>query len=303
MKGIMAIAALTLALTSGLSSSRLAADEVDKALELARHWQGGTSPVIRSPDGRILFSYGQSQPTIVCAIFSLCDLRLEPGEIVESVNIGDSYRWDIVQARAGEGDTLEEHIVIKALEPDTRTTLFVGTNRRSYLIELVGTSNDTMGQVGFIYGDTPIGRALGAGGARTGNSDIELLPPPPRPVEAPVIAVAAAPVGQEVVAENLNFEYTISGARVPWRPIRVFDDGKQTFIDFDDQRITGRELPVFLVNDTDTRGSMVNYRYDTRGRMIVDTLFDRGTLMLGHGRSAVKVFVARTSRGTGAYGQ
>lgn len=273
----------------------LAADESDTALELARQWQGADSTVIRSPEGRILFAYGQSRPTVVCAIFQLCDLRLEPGEIVQSVNVGDAQRWDIVQARSGEGDATADHVVIKPLAPDIRSTLFIGTDRRSYLVELVGSEADSMGQVGFLYGSSRAGRALGAGG---GGSDIDLLPPPaPAPAaQAPVVPVAAAPAapaGREIAAENLNFDYRISGDRVAWRPVRVFDDGVQTFIDFDESRIQGRELPIFLVNDTESRGAMINYRYDTRGRMIVDGLFDRGSLMLGEGRKAQKVSLVR----------
>ena len=276
------------------STPALAADESDAALELAREWQAADATVIRSPEGRILFAYGQSRPTIVCAIFQLCDLQLEPGEVVQSVNVGDAQRWDIVQARSGEGDSTQDHVVIKPLAPDIRTSLFVGTDRRSYLVELVGSESDSMGQVGFLYGSSPAGRAFGAGGG--GGSDIDLLPPPPRPVEPPVIPVAAAPatpVGREVQAGNLNFDYRISGDRVAWRPVRVFDDGAQTFIDFDEAGIDGRELPILLVNDTESRGAMINYRYDTRGRMIVDGLFDRGSLLLGKGRKAQKVILVR----------
>ncbi len=268
----------------------LAADESDAALELARQWQAADATVIRSPEGRILFAYGQSSPTIVCAIFQLCDLQLEPGEIVQSVNVGDAQRWDIVQARSGDGDSTQDHVVIKPLAPDIRTSLFVGTDRRSYLVELVGSDGDSMGQVGFLYGASRAGRAFGAGG------DIDVLPPPPRPVEPPVIPVAAAPAtpaGREVQAGNLNFDYRISGDRVAWRPVRVFDDGAQTFIDFDEAGIDGRELPILLVNDTESRGAMINYRYDTRGRMIVDGLFDRGSLLLGKGRKAQKVILVR----------
>lgn len=267
-------------------TSLQAADESDAALELAKKWQAGDATVIRSPEGRILFAYGQSQPTIVCAIFQLCDLSLEPGEIVQSVNVGDAQRWDIVQARSGDGEATADHVVIKPLAPDIRSTLFIGTDRRSYLIELVGSEADSMGQVGFLYGASRSG----------GGSDIEVLPPPPPPAQAPVFPVAAAPAapaGREIAAGNLNFDYRIGGDRVAWRPVRVFDDGAQTFIDFDEAGVSGRELPILLVNDTESRGAMINYRYDTRGRMIVDGLFDRGSLMLGEGRKAQKVSLVR----------
>ncbi len=269
-----------------------AADESDKALDLAKSWQSGDSTVVRSPEGRILFAYGQSQPTVVCAIFQLCDLRLEPGEVVQTVNVGDTQRWDVIQARAGEGELTEDHVVIKPLAPDIRTTLFVGTDRRSYLIELVGTDSDTMGQVGFLYGMSRSARAAFDRQSPNGSSDIEVMAPPPEPVET-TIPEAPEPVGREIAADNLSFDYLIEGDRVDWKPIRVFDDGRQTFIDFDTKSVSGGALPVLLINDTDTRDAMVNYRYDTRGRMIVDGLFDSGTLMLGKGGDALKVELTR----------
>ena len=55
---------------------------------------------------------------------------------------------------------------------------------------------------------------------------------------------------------------------------------------------------MFLVNDTDNVGGMINYRYVSgQSRMIVDGLFDKGTLMLGKGRKAVKVFIYRDRAG------
>ena len=287
-----AAALAVLAFACGASAARAQDPE---ALTLAQRWQSDAPPVILSPEGRVLFAYGQSRPTIVCAIFTVCDLALEPGEIVEAVNIGDSQRWDIVQARSGSGDAVRDHIVIKPLSAGIRTTLFVGTDRRSYMIELVGSESEAMSQVGFLYGGA---RAAGGSGTTAGGSDIELLPPPPRPAPPPtMIPVASAPVGDEIVGDNLDFDYRIGGDRVPWRPVRVFDDGRRTFIDFDPERIDGRELPVFLVNDTDARGAMINYRYDTRGRIVVDGLFDRGTLMLGKGRGARKVSIERDADG------
>ena len=212
------------------------------------------------------------------------------------MNIGDSQRWDIVQARSGSGDAVRDHIVIKPLSAGIRTTLFVGTDRRSYMIELVGSETEAMSQVGFLHGRT----RAGGGSERAGGSDIELLPPPPRPAPpTALIPVARSPVGDEIVGDNLDFGYRIGGDRVPWRPVRVFDDGRRTFVDFDTERVDGRELPIFLVNDTDVRGGLINYRYDTRGRIVVDGLFDRGTLMLGKGRKAEKVSIVRDAGETG----
>ena len=150
-----------------------------------------------------------------------------------------------------------------------------------------------MGQVGFLYGSSPRRRAFGAGGTGVAATSTCCRPRPGPPSHRSSRSRPPPDARARDRGENLNFDYRIGGDRVAWRPVRVFDDGAQTFIDFDEAGIDGRELPIFLVNDTDARGAMINYRYDTRGRMVVDGLFDRGTLMLGKGRKAQKVMLVR----------
>src|SRR3546814_4412542 len=45
-------------------------------------------------------------------------------------------------------------------------------------------------------------------------------------------AEAAKPVASGLVLAQLHFNYVVSGDRPSWRPLRAFDDGRQTFIAF-----------------------------------------------------------------------
>ena len=45
-------------------------------------------------------------------------------------------------------------------------------------------------------------------------------------------AVAATPIASGLSVESLNFNYAISGDKPAWRPLRAFDDGRQTYIEF-----------------------------------------------------------------------
>ena len=295
-----------------VSTSALAQANADKALKLANQWQEKEGSAIRGPNGRILFVFGQSQPTIVCGLFLICDIAMEPGEFIDTVSIGDAARWVLNPARVGEGDNVTDHILIKPEEAGLVTNLFVATNRRSYMMKLISTERDSMGQIGFLYGNS---RAVGAmtnvaqgtfaaqpsaqGLAPSTDSDMPILPRPEgAPAPGQIITVDPTPVGTDVIAKDLNFEYTLTGDRVPWKPIRVYDDGTKTYIDFNKVRVQARELPVFLINDTDNVGGMINYRYVSgQSRMIIDGLFDKGTLMLGKGRKAVKVHIYRDAAG------
>ena len=84
-------------------------------------------------------------------------------------------------------------------------------------------------------------------------------------------------------------------AAVPpdWRPLRAFDDGRQTFIEFPPSLAVGEAPPLFLV-DRKGEAQLVNYRL--RGRYyIVDRLFDAAELRLGTKRQQV-VRISRTGR-------
>ena len=313
MKRIRTLVTVLIVLSGiGVSTIASAQSNADKALKLANQWQEKEGSAIRGPNGRILFVFGQSQPTIVCGLFLICDIAMEPGEFIDTVSIGDAARWVLNPARVGEGENVTDHILIKPEEAGLVTNLFVATNRRSYMMKLISTERDSMGQIGFLYGNS---RVMGAmtnvaqdssssqlsveGMAPSNDSDMPILPRPRiAPLPGQIITVDPTPVGSDVIAKDLNFEYTLAGDRVPWKPIRVYDDGMKTYIDFNKVRVQARELPVFLVNDTDNVGGMINYRYVSgQSRMIIDGLFDKGTLMLGKGRKAVKVFIYRDAAG------
>ena len=92
-------------------------------------------------------------------------------------------------------------------------------------------------------------------------------------------AAAAMPVAQGLDVDALHFDYVVSGDRPAWRPLRAFDDGRQTFIEFPASLAVGEAPPLFLVG---ARGEaqLVNYRL--RGRFyIVDRIFDAAELRLG----------------------
>jgi type IV secretion system protein VirB9 len=104
-------------------------------------------------------------------------------------------------------------------------------------------------------------------------------------------AAAAKPVAAGLVIERLNFDYTISGDKPAWRPLRAFDDGRQAFIEFPASIAVGEAPPLFVVGD-DGKAQLVNYRVAGR-YYIVDRLFAAAELRLG----GKKQKVVRITRG------
>ena len=90
---------------------------------------------------------------------------------------------------------------------------------------------------------------------------------------------AAEPVSVGIAADQLHFDYLITGDRPGWRPLRAFDDGRQTYIEFPATLPTGEAPPLFLV---DAKGEMQLVNYRLQGRFyVVDRLFDAAELRLG----------------------
>jgi type IV secretion system protein VirB9 len=104
-------------------------------------------------EGAVLFAFGTSEPSVVCAVLQICDVQLQPGENINSVNVGDSARWLIEPAVSNSGPNETQHLIIKPLDANLNTTLIVTTDRRTYHIRLVSHRTQFMSRVAFTYPD------------------------------------------------------------------------------------------------------------------------------------------------------
>ena len=81
--------------------------------------------------------------------------RLQAGEAVNDLNVGDSVRWKITPATQGAGDSLITHVMIKPTDVGLVTNLVITTNRRTYIVKLLSRERDWMPRVAFDYPDDP----------------------------------------------------------------------------------------------------------------------------------------------------
>ena len=66
-----------------------------------KRWAAGSASGIKpvsGPNGAVRFLYGAQQPSIVCAVLQVCDVALQAGEQVNSINLGDTARWTVEPA-------------------------------------------------------------------------------------------------------------------------------------------------------------------------------------------------------------
>ena len=185
------------------------------------------------------------------------DIVLQPGETLGAVASGDTARWVIGDTTSGYGDTQRAHVLIKPVAAGLSTNLVITTDRRAYHLTVTSAASGAMSAVAWSY---PQDALLALKRTRAA-------------------ARAAAPVASGVQVEQLRFDYVITGDDPPWRPLRAFDDGRQTFIEFPPSIAVGEVPPLFLVGEKG-KAELVNYRL--RGRYyVVDRLFDVAELRLG----------------------
>lgn len=200
------------------------------------------------------------------------NIMLQEGEeLVGSgpVASGDTVRWIIGDTMSGTGLARRVHILVKPTRAGISTNLVINTNRRTYHLELNATTSTYMAAVSWTYPQDDL-IAL-----RSAEADAE----------------RSRPVAGGIDFSALEFGYRLSGDRTPWRPVRVFDDGRQVMIEFP-QSIASTDLPPLFVIGANGAAELVNYRVQGR-YMIVDRLFDRAELRLGAGRSARQVRITR----------
>ena len=107
-------------------------------------------PVAES-NGAIKFLYGAQQLSIVCAVLQVCDVALQAGEQINSINLGDTDRWTVEPAITGSGAGEVQHLIIKPMDVGLETSLVVPTNRRTYHFRLRSHRTQYMPQVSFTY--------------------------------------------------------------------------------------------------------------------------------------------------------
>jgi len=188
---------------------------------------------------------------------AVTDIALQPGENLIAVAAGDTVRWVIGDTTSGAGADKRTHILAKPFASGLATNLVITTDRRSYHLQLTATSRTAMAALSWTY---PADQLIALR-------------------RAAEQAAAAAPVSEGLTVDNLHFNYAVSGDQPAWRPLRAFDDGRQTFIEFPASIAVGEAPPLFIVGPTG-EAELVNYR--VRGRYyVVDRIFDAAELRLG----------------------
>jgi type IV secretion system protein VirB9 len=159
------------------------------------------------------------------------DLILQPGEAITSIAAGDTARWTIGDTSSGSGEAKRVHVLVKPFSAGLSTNLVISTDRRTYHLQLSSTVGTAMAGISWSY-----------------PAD-ELLAVKRKEAEAQ----AVKPVATGLDIQSLTFSYAITGDTPAWRPLRAFDDGRQTFIEFPASIAVGEAPPLFVLGDKGPR--------------------------------------------------
>lgn len=250
-------------------------------IAIGQRWQqGGALGMKPTPgaDGSIRFLFGASEPTIVCAVLQVCDVALQAGEQVNSINLGDTARWTVEPAITGSGADEVQHLIIKAQDVGLNTSLVVTTNRRTYHFRLLSHRTEYMPFVSFTYPEDAMAKWAAI-----------------RKDEVKEQVNNTIPSTGEYLGD-LKFNYAVEG-RSSWTPTRVYNDGRKTIIEMP-YSMSQQDAPTLLVirkvkgKFKDKDQEMVNYRVQGN-RYIVDNVFDRAILISGVGRDQARIVITR----------
>ena len=202
--------------------------------------------------------------TIYTAPLHITDITLAPGEKLISEAAGDTLRWQVAQTYSGQGSDLAQHILVKPSQPGLTNTMVITTDQRVYHLILQSTPESYMASVQWNYDSSMVNfnsanatNPSGLGASQDNNPDVDL--------------------------NALNFNYqlgVVTGNKPAWYPVRVFNDGRQTYIELP-HNYAATQLPVlFVADDNGKYGTMINWRYRAP-YMIADTVIQTARLQTG----------------------
>ena len=195
-------------------------------------------------------------------------VALAPGEKLLTAAAGDTARWIVQSVEAGSGTSAQTLLLLKPRKGALATNLVITTDQRIYTLDLASTDAPTYHTM--IAWHYPFG-------------DVVMIRNQVAQQQTQAQSIAQATVATGLDLSKANFNYLIVRQKQvpapPWCPLRAFDDGRKTYIQFP-PKVTVTESPPLFILGSKGDTQLVNYR--VKGEWyIVDRLFDKAELRIG----------------------
>jgi type IV secretion system protein VirB9 len=178
----------------------------------------GKAPIVKRA-GFSQFPYGEMQPVLNCQPNYGCDIELQPGEKVSAVIIGNESLWDYLIWESNQTSTAIAHITIGPRTVQTKTNAIIGTDRRTYHLELISTAKSEYTRSAKFYYP------------REQLHDFQAKQQRKSKQQARKATIES--LKDSLPHQVLSFDWEVDAPRkLPWKPSRVFDDGAHIYILF-----------------------------------------------------------------------
>lgn len=239
-----------------------------QAINQANKWINGKQYISNNQEA-VTYTFGAGQASIISSPLKLTVLQLEEGEkiVQNGIQQGDTVRWKVTPVKQGE----QTNLIIKPIDTGISTDLVVITDKHTYHIKLIANSKRYTPLVKFTY---PSDENQKAWDAYYRNNDIN--------------QTTLSMQGRKNGLSPINFSYHISG-KEPIRPIRVYDNGEQVFIQMEGKL---QEIPALFIVSSSGKRQLVNYRF-VDNTYIVDHIFNEAILVLDVDNHQEKVTIRK----------
>jgi P-type conjugative transfer protein TrbG len=251
------------------------------AAAISRRWRDRTASPGEGDDGAVNYMFGASVPSVVCSPLYVCNIELQPGEVVNNITSGDSVRWLITPSIVGSGANAQTIVSVKPTDAGLRTNLTIATTKRLYDITLVSNTYAHTDEITFTYPEEVQARWQ------------------QYQQQAQQNAINTTTANGTNLA-SLDFKYALADDNPAWRPLRVYSDGVKTYIQFPRSMLSG-DAPTLVTLDRDgswfssPTKEIVNYRVEG-DTYVVDRVLDRAALLSGVGGSQQEVEITHQGR-------
>ncbi|MGO9443871.1 MAG: TrbG/VirB9 family P-type conjugative transfer protein [Thiobacillaceae bacterium] len=250
-------------------------------LKAAQTWvETDAAPPIAGNFGEVMYAYGHSHPRVLCAPLDLCVVKLMSGEKIINLSIGDSVRWLVQPAQAGDRPV----VVIKPTAAGLHTNLVITTDTgHVYYLDLASDQSDFVPIIAFYDPEKLV---------RTVNEQQTLAEEKTKRESETRVAVLSG-----VNPAELDFAYWWDGP-AHLQPVRVFSAEGKVYIQMPADMKYGDAPALFVIEHG--KEQLTNYRLNG-SYYVVDQLFQEARLVLGvdKDRSVVAIHAGKKPFWTG----
>lgn len=256
----------------------------------------GKAPIVKRA-GFVQFPFGEVQPILNCQPNYGCDIQLQAGETVKAVILGNEPMWDYLVWESNQQFEPIPHVTIGPRVSSARTNAIIGTDRRTYHLELLSSQKaEYVRSAKFYYPRERLQQYQARERRKASHKEQKKLQSKREDLLKDMASSARLP------HQFISFGWEVDAdRRATWKPQRVFDDGLHVYLQFP-EHVSFEDLPGIYVPTDDGRLSQPVWRTvnpdPNRSRekgayLMVDGIFDELHLVGGFNGEQKKVVIRK----------